>query len=60
MITFRDVGGKTERTISGELEIKVFLLGKIAEKLIYVEAEKILNQEAAALASFIAEKKKAA
>jgi hypothetical protein len=52
-ITFRDVGGRTERTVSGELAVKVFLLGKIAEKIIYGEAEKILNEEAKALASFV-------
>ena len=53
-ISFRELpGGKTERTVSGELAVKVFLLGKIAEKIIYGEAEKILNEEAAALNSFI-------
>ena len=53
-ISFRELpGGKTERTVSGELAVKVFLLGKIAEKIIYGEAEKILNEEASALASFI-------
>jgi hypothetical protein len=60
VITFRDLGGKTERTIQGELEVKVFLLGRIAERLIYGEAEKMLNEEAKALASFIANRKQAA
>src|SRR5215813_6262788 len=59
-ITFRDAGGgRTERTVAGELHVKVFLLGKIAEKLIYSEAEKILNEEARALASFLARPKTA-
>jgi hypothetical protein len=56
-IVFRDLGGRTERTISGELNVKVFLLGKIAEKLIYSEAQKILDEEAKALASFLASRK---
>jgi len=57
-ISFRDLGGgRTERTVAGELTVKVFLLGKIAEKLIYGEAEKILNQEALALASFVTVRK---
>jgi hypothetical protein len=47
-------GGKTKRTIKGELKIKVFMLGAIAERLIYPHAEKILNEEAAALNKFIA------
>jgi hypothetical protein len=59
-ITFRDLGGRTERTISGELTVKVFLLGKIAEKIIYGEAEKILNEEGRALQTFIQSRKKAA
>jgi hypothetical protein len=56
-ITFRDLGGRTERTVAGELAVKVFLLGKIAERIIYGEAEKILNEEARALASFITARK---
>jgi hypothetical protein len=59
-ITFRDLGGgRSERTVSGELTVKVFLLGKIAERIIYGEAEKILNEEARALASFLATRKAA-
>lgn len=46
-------GGKTKRTIKGELKIKVFMLGAIAERLIYPHAEKILNEEAAALNNFL-------
>jgi hypothetical protein len=58
-ITFRDLGSRTERTVAGELNVKVFLLGKIAERLIYGEAEKILNDEARALSSFLATRKAA-
>jgi len=47
--------GRTERVVSGELRIKVFMLGKIAEKVIHGHAKKLLDQEAAALAAVIAE-----
>lgn len=56
-ITFKDVGGKTERTVSGELKVKVFLLGSIAEKIIYKNAQEILNEEAAAFKTWLADKK---
>ena len=52
-ITFRDLGGKTERTVQGELKVKVFLLGLIAEKMIYKNAQDILNEEAAAFSSWL-------
>src|SRR6185436_13836152 len=41
--------GKTKRTLSGELKVKVFLLGKIAEGMIHKQAVQILDEEAAAL-----------
>lgn len=47
---------RTERVVSGELKIKVFMVGKIAEKVIHGHAKKLLDQEAAALADIIAEK----
>lgn len=47
---------RTERIVSGELKIKVFMVGKIAEKVIHSHAKKLLDQEAAALAAIIAEK----
>lgn len=64
-ITFRDVGGKTERSISGELKVTnlPFLLrplGGIAEHLIYSNAEKLLNEEAQVFQQFIKERKPAA
>ena len=46
---------RTERVVSGELKIKVFLLGKVAEKLIHSHAKKLLDQEAAALSAILSE-----
>ena len=50
---FRSKGAKTERVLKGELKVKVFLLGKIAEKFIYNQASRILEEEARALNKFI-------
>ncbi len=47
---------RVERVVSGDLKIKVFMVGKIAEKIIHGHAKKLLDQEAAALASILAEK----
>lgn len=58
-ITFREVNGKTERTVAGELKVKVFLLGGIAEKMIYKNAQDILNEEAAAFQNWLNAKKTA-
>jgi hypothetical protein len=60
--TFRDVGGKTERTISGELEVTnlSFLLrplGAIAERIIYSNAQDLLNEEAAVFTEFLKQRK---
>ncbi len=60
--TFRDVGGKTERTISGELKVVglPFLLkplAGIAESIIYSEAQKLLNEEAQVFAQFLKSRK---
>ncbi len=46
-------GGRTRRIISGELKIKVFLVGKIAELIIADTARKILDDEAAAMKSLL-------
>jgi len=56
--TFRDVGGRTERTISGELKVVglPFLLkplAGIAERLIYSNAEKLLQEEARVFGEFL-------
>jgi len=62
--TFRDVGGKTERTISGELKVTnlPFLLkplGPIAERIIYSNAEDLLNEEAKVFGEFLKSRKPA-
>lgn len=56
--TFRDLGGRTERVISGELKVTnlPFLLkplGAIAERLIYSNAEDLLNEEARVFGEFL-------
>lgn len=62
--TFRDIGGRTERTISGELKVVglSFLLkplALVAEQIIYSEAQKLLNEEAAAFSQFLKSRTKA-
>ncbi|HPB50955.1 MAG TPA: DUF2505 family protein [Myxococcota bacterium] len=42
-------GGHTRRIITGELRVKVFLVGRIAELIIADTARKILDDEAAAM-----------
>ncbi len=61
-IEFRDEGGKTRRTMSGELKVTnlPFLLrplGGIAESLIYSNAQKLLEEEAAVFREFLRERK---
>jgi hypothetical protein len=56
--SFRDVGGRTERTITGELKVTnlPFLLkplGAIAERIIYSNAEDLLNEEAKVFGEFL-------
>jgi hypothetical protein len=56
--TFRDLGGKTERTISGELKIVnlpflLKVLAPIAEQLIFSNAKDLLNEEARVFADFL-------
>ncbi len=63
--TFRDVGGRTERVISGELKVTnlPFLLkplAGIAERLIYSNAEDLLNEEAKVFGEFLKTRKPAA
>jgi hypothetical protein len=57
--SFRDLGGRTERIISGELKVTnlPFLLkplGVIAEQLIYSNAQNLLNEEAKIFSEFLA------
>lgn len=48
---------RTRRILEGDLKINVFMIGKIAEKIIYQQAEKILDEENKLLEKFIAQKK---
>ena len=56
--SFRDLGGRTERTIAGELKVTnlpfllKFLAG-IAEQLIYSNAKDLLNEEAKVFGEFL-------
>ncbi|MBI3071460.1 MAG: DUF2505 family protein [Deltaproteobacteria bacterium] len=46
-VELRDAGnGKTERVISGEIVVKIFLLGKIAERIIHKYGVELLDEEA--------------
>ncbi len=42
-------GGGCERVLLGDLKVKVFMVGKIAERIIHSNAAKILDEEAAIL-----------
>jgi carbon monoxide dehydrogenase subunit G len=60
--TFRDVGGRTERVISGELKVTnlPFLLkplAAVAERIIYSNAEDLLNEEAKVFGEFLKTRK---
>jgi hypothetical protein len=49
-MVFENTGsGRCRRVIKGELKIDVFILGAIAERMIFVYARKILDEEAKAL-----------
>ncbi|MDY7225404.1 hypothetical protein [Hyalangium rubrum] len=58
-LRLRDIGGSTERTMDGEISLKLPLLMKplamIGEKIIQAEGLKILDGEAPVLNRFIAE-----
>lgn len=51
-----DVGGRTRRTVRGELTVKVRLLGRVAERIIHKQAVGILDEEAQVLAALLAER----
>jgi len=62
--TFRDVNGKTERTISGDLKVTnlPFLLkplALLAERIIYSNAQDLLNEEAKVFSEFLKSRKPA-
>ncbi len=48
--------GGTTQVISGELKVKVFMLGKIAERIIHSNAMKILEEQAQVIDAVIDEK----
>ncbi|MCD6497984.1 MAG: DUF2505 family protein [Deltaproteobacteria bacterium] len=50
-------GSGSMRVLEGELKVSVPLLGRVAEKIIFKTAGKVVEEEAAALKKFIAEKK---
>ncbi len=63
--SFRDLGGRTERVLTGELKVTnlPFLLkplGGIAERIIYSNAEDLLNEEAKVFGEFLKSRKPAA
>jgi len=47
--------GRTRRILSGELRVEVFLLGPIAERLIFAYAKEIVDEEARALLGHLAD-----
>jgi hypothetical protein len=58
VITFRDLGGRTERTTSGELKVTnlpflLKFLAPVAEQLIYSNAQNLLNEEARVFSDFL-------
>jgi len=53
-IEIRSLGDeKSERVMSGELKVKVPLLGRVAEKIIFKTAGKVIEEEAEALKKFL-------
>ena len=44
-MTFTEEGGRTHRVVAGELKVKFPILGIIAERIIYSQARKILEEE---------------
>ena len=62
MRTFRDLGGRTERTTSGELKVTnlpflLKFLAPVAEQLIYSNAQNLLNEEARVFSDFLKTRK---
>ena len=56
-MTFVDLDGhRCRRVVQGELHVEVFLLGVVAERLIFAFAREILDEEALALAALIQER----
>ena len=49
-------GGGCTEILRGELKVKVFMIGKIAERVIHMNAVKILEEQARVVEAIIAEK----
>ena len=49
-------GARTRRVIKGDIHVKIFLVGKIAERIIHKAGVDLIEQEAAAMKKFIAER----
>jgi hypothetical protein len=45
--------GRSKRVMEGELKVKVPILGRVAEKMIFKTAKKVIEEEAKALADFL-------
>lgn len=53
-IEFTDIGYKRcKRAVTGELKVDVFLLGMVAERLIYGYAKEIVDEEANAVVQYL-------
>lgn len=55
-LTLSADGNRTRRVIKGEIHVKIFLVGKIAERIIHKAGVELIEQEAAAMKKFIAER----
>jgi len=52
-ITFHEENGRVVRTLRGQLEVKARWLGGLAEKVIYRQAMRLLDEEALATQQFL-------
>ena len=55
-MTFTQEGDRTRRVVAGELKVKFLILGAIAERIIYSQARKILEEEVACFKKYIRSK----
>ncbi|MFH1435275.1 MAG: DUF2505 family protein [Pseudomonadota bacterium] len=55
-MTFTREGGRTRRVVAGELKVKFPILGAIAERIIYSQARKILEEEVECFKKYIKSK----
>jgi len=51
-----DGPNRTRRVIRGEIHVKIFLVGRLAERVIYKAGTELIEQEAVAMKKYIAEK----